>query len=445
MKKQIKTVVLSALAAVFLFSLAGCYSKTAQELYSLPQASEEYWKLQEQINGILDADAEYASPKSGANRQAVQLQDLNGDGVDEAIAFFSVTGERPLKIYIFRRVDGDYEVYGFIEGDGTAIDSITYTDMDGDGSQEIIVGWQMSATLQMLDVYSIHGFQPTHLVNSDYSALTVADMNGDGNDDLVVLRISDSSLSGGAEVYSLQSDGEIVSSSASLSQGVEALSRVRSGRLSNGMPAVYVESVYGESNVITDILINNDGQLSNITADQVSGVSDETVRTYAVYCSDINNDGVLEVPFPILLQTQSETNYYVIDWYAYSSTGDRDKVLTTYHNYWDEWYLVLPDDWENNITLRREDAVSGERELIYSYIRDGTDEAEDFLIIYKLSGDNREERARLAGRFLLVTEGETIYAAEILADEGDIPLTIDSTLIKDNFHIIYSDWITGAT
>jgi hypothetical protein len=276
--KGIKTVVLIALTAAFLFSMTGCYNQSTQELYSLPQASEEYWKLQEQINAILAGGAEYASPKSGSNRQAVQLQDLNGDGVDEAIAFFSVTGEHPLKIYIFRRVDGDYEAAGFIEGDGTAIDSITYADMDGDGSQEIIVGWQMSASLQMLDVYSTRDLQLTHLVNSDYSAYTVSDMDNDGDADLVILRISDSSLSGGVEVYSLQSDGEIVNATASLSQGIETLSRVRSGKLSDGTPALYVESVYSGSNIITDILTMQDGLLLNITSDPASGVSDETIR-----------------------------------------------------------------------------------------------------------------------------------------------------------------------
>ena len=97
--------------------LGGCFSQSVDELYRAPRAPDDYLKLDERINEVLNAGGEYAAPLTGELTQKVQLQDLDGDGVQEAIAFFRVSAdERPLKIYIYRQVEEDYEVAAIIEG-----------------------------------------------------------------------------------------------------------------------------------------------------------------------------------------------------------------------------------------------------------------------------------------------------------------------------------------
>lgn len=445
MVPSIKNIFKLIIILSFALMLTGCYNRATEELFSLPQASEEYLKLQEKINTILAADAEYAAPVSGSNRQSVQLQDLNNDGMDEAIAFFSVAGDKPMKIYIFKSNEGTYEEATVINGEGTAIDSISYTDMNGDGFMEIVVGWQMSATLKLIQVYSIVDFQSASILSSDYSEYTISDLDLDGNSDVVVLRLLDTSQTGELEMFSLTSDGEVVSEKANLSRGITAVSRVRSSTLFDGSPAIYIESLYAGSSLITDIFVYRYGSLLNITANRITGISEDTVRLYNVYCSDINDDDVLEVPYPRILQSQTDTIYYAIDWYSYNSMRKKVLTETTYHNYYDGWYLILPDDWKENITVRRQDTVYGERAIVFSRALGEDKPVEDFLVIYSLSGENREERAVIDERFVIVAEEETIYAAEILVPLTDFELTINRQLIISNFYIIYSDWITGAT
>jgi hypothetical protein len=162
-----------------------------------------------------------------------------------------------------------------------------------------------------------------------------------------------------------------------------------------------------------------------------------------VYTADINRDGLMEIPAPELLPPQSETNYYAINWNSFDRFGAGRLVMTTYHNYSDGWYLILPEDWRGKITVRREDAAPGERTLVFSYVR-GAESVADFLRIYTLSGDNREERARLSGRFRLLEEGDTSYTAELLPGWEGLPLTLSRELVTENFKRNYSDWITGA-
>jgi hypothetical protein len=137
------------------------------------------------------------------------------------------------------------------------------------------------------------------------------------------------------------------------------------------------------------------------------------------------------------------TVYYLIDWYDYKTNGKSTKVCTTYTNYSDYWNLVIPNEWTDVITVRRQDVLSGERTIIFSYIGSGLDRQVDFLEIYTLSGDNRDERATSGNRFVLARDDETIYAAEILRD--NIRLNVSEELIRENFSILYSEWQTGET
>jgi len=418
---------------------------TADELYSLPQASEEYLRLQGHINSILNLGAQFLPPTGGPNRQAVQLKDLNGDGINEVIAFFTVPGESALRIYIFEMVDGDYAVAEVIEGVGTGIESVRYTDMDGDGTMELIVGWQMGAVLKRMSIYSIKEFHSVLLAGADYSELAVYDLQGSGYDDVIVIRLPTQEAGAVAEVFTLMPDGEVVSAETRLSSGIDTILRVLTGKLIDGVPAVFVESEgrFDEGGIVTDICVYRGGSLLNVSAKGPSGISEETVRTL-FQSSDINKDGIIKVPMPRRLRAQSETAYYAIDWYAFNSQGHSSLALTTYHNTFDEWFLILPFDWRGRVSVRREDIVLGERTVIFSYIAGEEGPYEDFLKIYKITGDMREERGGSPGRVMLLSEGAAVYAFELLAEPNSFGLSFSDSLIKENFRLIYSEWISGT-
>jgi len=425
--------------------LTACLSVRADELYRLPEFSEEYIKLQNQLDAILTLGAEYSPPTSGLNRQTVQYVDLDNSGVNEVIAFFAVPSNGTLQMYIFQNIDGDYVVAETIEGVGAAFDSVRYIDMDGDGVREIMIGWQMSSALKYLSVYSLKDFDAVLLAKADYSMIAIDDFSEDGNDDIVVLRLPTEEIGAVAEVFIMMPDGEIVSAEARLSNGIEVISRVLTGKLTDGATAVFVDSEgkFDNGNLITDICVLKDDSLVNISAAVQSGVSEETIRSRQ-QSSDMRGDGVITVPIPRLLKAQSETAYYAIDWYAFASAGRSTLALTTYHNNFDEWYLILPYDWRGKVSVRREDIFAGERTVIFSYITEGESPYEDFLKVYRLSGDMAEERARFPGRTMLLKEDIAVYAFELLAPPDSFGLTFDEALIKENFRLIYSEWLTGT-
>ena len=445
MKKKLANLIKLALVSSLIVLLAGCFTMTTEELYSMPQLPEEYQDLQMLIDGLFAEGAEYSAPATGSNRSAVQLQDINHDGSDEAVAFLNFPGEEsPLKIYIFSRVGNDYVPSAVLEGEGTSIDSVDYVDMDGDGVDEIIVGWQLGSGISMLYAYSVKDFQVVPLISTDYSEYTVCRMNtANENRSIMVFRLPALDATGQVEVYSLNRGGEIVSAASALSSGVESISRIRSGRLLDDEFAVYVESTLTTGALATDIFVYSDMELRNIVLDSDTGVSDSTVRTYNIYSRDLNGDGVLEVPSPVPIAYQNEqVAYWLVDWYAYRASSVKSLMMTTYHNLSDGWYLEIPEEWHDNITVHREDASSGERAIVFSRYNTREGAWIDFLAIYAITGDNRMERAATDGRILLDTSDSTAFAAKIL-DTGTGGYQVKAGLIQNNFHIIYAEWMIG--
>ena len=142
------------LPAFVMLLLSGCLFRPPDDLYRLPEMSAGYDQLNETIRAVRSSlEAEYgvstdvATIVSGDNTATIQLQDLDGDGEREsAVTFLQVPGvEKSLKIYIFRQVGEDYQVAGVVEGDGSAIYAVDYIDLNGSGTKELVVSWQISA------------------------------------------------------------------------------------------------------------------------------------------------------------------------------------------------------------------------------------------------------------------------------------------------------------
>ena len=431
--------ILLLLLGAALLTLCGCgLSGDIDELYSLPQMADEYMELQRAIDDVLSGGAVYSAPVDGVHGQSVQLCDLNGDGEEEAVAFFAADGEKPLKICFFRRSAGKYEKAAVIEGAGSSIESIDYEDLDGDGWMEAIVGWGMGGDLKMLEIYTLKGFQVASIAAADYSRYLTADMNGDGRRELLAVRRGSVEASGSVTLYAVAGDGETSFATEKLSAGLDGITKLAVGALKDRPGALFVEGSC-QGGLVTDILTYEDGVLKNITLDPATGVSQGTLRSSTAAFQDLAGDENYLIPIPRPLPAQGETVYRVLDWYGYNSRGKRTIVTTTYHNYSDSWYLILPDSW-GEISLRREDSDVGERAVVFSFWNGEGQPVTDFLAIYTLSGENREELAAREGRSVIHSGGETIYAAELRLSREEWPEAPDMAWLRQNFRPIYAEW-----
>lgn len=412
------TALLAALLLALL--LAGCSAAGAERLYALPRLTGEYVRLEELIDGYVSGGGEYAAPQGGAHRQSVQLRDLDGDGVSEAVAFLADSAHTPV-VCVYRLGEtGDYELFGEIEGAGGAVGSVEYADLTGDGAEELALLWQLSGDVRLLAVYSVGGTGVTQLMSADCSAFFVSDLDGDGRSELLDLALDDAS--GTLTLYVFDEHGKAESSAASLSAGITDVLRARVGYLSDGAAALFIESSWQDGELITDVFTAGSAGLANITLG--AGGRSGTLRAAGAFASDINADRVMELP---------EASGVLFNWYSLDSLGRRTLALTTYHDYDDGWYLALPDSFlDGSLRVTTDDALAGETETTFSL------GGEDVLTIYTLTGENRLDRAGEDGRVLLAESGATVYAAAITA-----PDTVTAEDVAASFRLIYAEWQTG--
>lgn len=437
--------VLAVLLALSFLPLGGC-SAEPETLYRLPKLPGGYYELQRAIEQVLASGAEHISPASGFNRQAVQLTDIDADGEAEGIAFFHFNEEQPLRIYIFKKEEDRYKVAGIIKEDGEAVDSISFADLTGSGSSEIIVGLQAGkGALKAISVYSMTSGSPVELMSSDYSDYTAYDIDGDTRNELLLIRHDPVGMTGVVEEYVYRDNALKLWSSAQLSEGIESLKRVKTGYLMNQTPALYVAGLLEKDEILTDVLACRYGKLTNISINEQTHMSGETLRQYTVYATDIDGDGVLDLPQAEKLppyDTEGRTgDFWKINWHCYDLSGETKYVLSTYHNFTDGWYLELPQAWEKNLVMTRRDTLSGERATVFAFL-DAQRKAQDVLTIYTLTGDYREQRAKADGRFVIMRRSDTVIAAKLWnTAPADFALTREQVI--DAFKLISRDWLTG--
>ncbi len=428
--------------------LSGCTFRSGDALLFPPKPMQFYEQLKKPLAGLLGPDTEYAPPTSGYNRQSIQSVDLNGDGVPEALVFLRTkTADQPLRVYIFEQQGDEYVQTGVIAGSGDVIDSVDYTNFSGSGNMDIVIGWRIGSVLKVLTVHSFVGDAPVELMSAHYTQYSILDLNENQTPELVLIKLDEQTMTGRADFFQYTGGEFAVASSAPLSLGVEAVRRVRPGKLIDGCPALLVTSQYQGKSYVTDVLVCRQQTLVNVSLNMETGVSDETIVPLELYATDIDADGTIDVPHFVELpfyddSVSTDTVMYLVCWRAYDSSGRLSDTLTTYHSVSGGWYLVLPDRWLGQLTAARSDNA-GLRTTVFALLREG-EAPVDLLYIYVVAQSagspvNPGENLLMFDRTDSVILAELPPVAPALLYEQ-----MSESELRSALHLIPAEWLAGV-
>ena len=406
-------ILLTGLSALLAALLTGCGFSDAsvEELFTLPRMAEEYTGLTKELDDLIAQGYEYASPTGGRNIQSVQMVDLDGDGQQEALAFFRMSSdEKPLKI-----------------------DSVYYQDLNGDGRRELIVGWRISAEVQTVAVYTV-AREPVVLMSSGYSRFTMQDLNSDGIPSLLVLRTDGNSQSV-AEFYGWQDEQMGVAYRCVLSSSMASLNRgsMVSGRLNADTPALFITGVDEQGMAVTDILVFRSelGLVNLALTGSSTGVSNAVFAYRQLPPQDIDGDGSIEIPDPDPSWSGEQTDG-LVRWMRCSGDGELSVAAETYHSLSCGWYLNIPESWWDWNVEAVTGSISNENQLNLNINGDPV------LSIYTITGENRENRGRMGTRFVLRRQTATVYAAELY--DAASYYGMNEELLRNGFSLIAGSW-----
>ena len=203
-----------------------------------------------------------------------------------------------------------------------------------------------------------------------------------------------------------------------------------------------VTGVEENSRAVTDILTYREPDLTNIVLSSSTGVSTQISRFLNLQPTDVNGDGITEVPRPAeLLSTAGEDTYWKIYWFSYAADGTPTQQAITYHNQSDSWYLLIPEAWDTHFTVRQDSSSATERATtFYSVNNGGVGEA--LFTVYTLTGSDREARAAKAGRSILRLQPDTIYAVDFTEAYSQWRFAVDQEDLAGQFRPILAQWNT---
>lgn len=450
MKGVLKAILLAALLSAASM-LSGCTLLYGDSLLALPSLPAEYVELQKEINKVLSTGAVSAAAESGGNRQAIQLVDIDGDGVNETVAFFrEQDGNYLIKAY--KKDQENYVEIGTARAVGLTLHSIYYPVVSATGQRCLAVCWGIDESNNYgMDVYSFGVDGMTSILNVQYSGIFVGDLYDDGLDELCFSVRDQMTGQLALRVYSFSGGGYVMDGETPLCSEARGVLRMSLGISGGGTQALFLDSSASGGGYVTDVIAysGRKGRLTNITSGADGHDGMDTWRAIEAYSSDIDGDGVTEVPRAYATETAYSDDKNRLEWIEFSASG-RESRLKTYHMPSDGWYLKWPENWDDNIMVQttRYSRMSKTVFFLPGDEFDGSavptpDEKNTLLTIYVFSGDNRQaylsvyEAQELAGR-------DGVLYAYSFGAAGETKYGLDDQSIKESFVKIDNEWTSEA-
>ncbi len=347
------------------FCLCGCNFFTADtaELLSPPALTGDMLPIDKAIRESVKEDYTPQYPSRGDHRSAVVLHDTNKDGVMEAFAFYStLTDDTPVMNINFIESKGEkWKSAAVASITAGGVDRIDFWDLNHDGVDEILVGWEIYGTSELqLAVYSIEKNELKRLMLEQYTHFVPCDLDDNDLGEIVILRSFPSESKNTAHRF-LYDNGKIKQAGGcDLDSTAKTLNHPVLSNLSSGKPAIYIDEIKGVG-AVTEVIFLEKGNLVNPMMDINIKETTLTLRSASIDCRDINGDSVLEIPvqreIPSITGGSSGEIQYLTDWCSFN--GEKlTSQLATIMNLNDRYYYCVPQKWLGNIAVMKNDDTS---------------------------------------------------------------------------------------
>ena len=356
---------LSLAACGLLGLLPGCSfpvtdNMQVEDLLRAPRLSGDYGALQSALNDWLGESAQLKYPMQGELLSPFLLQDLDGDGEQDAAVLYTTAQSSNVCIaFLQKDAAGAWKVQQTIEGLADTVDNVRLAQLQDGNAVQLVVGYLAAQGDSYLAVYSYEHGEVNAILEQSYEQYLVEDITGGGNEDLILM----STLEDGGvqiELLTVNRDGSfqqvaVMGLSADKFSGCAS---VAAGAGADGRHYLVLDGWTGISgNNLASVLLcydENSQQMVPATGISSQRLYNASLRNVPTLVSrDLDGDGIVEIPTQpdeagLLNLSQSRRMDFIV-WMDYTSSHPEKSfgLLDEETN----CYIELPAEWEGNLKL----------------------------------------------------------------------------------------------
>lgn len=325
---------LLCLISVMLFSACSPFDFfSADDLLKPPKLTGEQAQLQHEFESAVGDNVALLSPLTGDYRSAYIICDTNADGSEEAVVFYMNGGaDKIIHMHLLVKIGSEWRSADDITGSGSEVYKVEFCNLDNDSSLEVAVTWTVSDTKRdkTVTVYKLSdsgsgAFTFNPLATFQIFDYIIINADADGINELFYLYYDTANEKAGAYVRMLKfSEKEttlIPMSEVKLSSLITSLVSFRYDVKADSIE-LFIDCLAGENTYFSEIVVYDKNSHSMSCPIEALGLDPLTLtkRSSAMLSSDVNDDGLIEIPVE-LVSSQS---------YEYVGEETEKKPLTLY-------------------------------------------------------------------------------------------------------------------
>lgn len=434
---KIKKTLAIIMAFCMAFILCGCdLFDDANELLSPPELSGEMAPIAKALEKIAGKDCDLKYPADGEYRSAIVLEDINGDAIYEAFAFYSTSDDEMTTMHInaICQIDGKWTSVADKTTVATGVEKIEFCDLDGDENKELVIGWNVNGTSEkQLSLFTFKDQVLSQQLVQSYTGFLCCDLDKDQKYELFVHLLNTSEKTNKAMVFSYNKEQIEQTATCIMDSSVKSAEKPILAALSNGQRAIYIDEIKGVGSV-TEVLYFSNGELVNPLLDEESLENISTFRAASLETQDINADNVLEIPIASDLPnaiSDGEKLYYT-NWCSFNGELLSVKMVTIVNTV-DGYYLTVPSTMIGHIAVYKDTENHVRR--FYHYDPENSVLGKELFTITAIKSSKWDKEVFDRGNMVeIVRKDETVFVATLGAGAKAFAITIDT--IKNTFYLV---------
>lgn len=441
MNRFIKTI---PVIAMLMLTSCSAINFGVEGLINAPKLTKLQSEIHEALVKSIGSDITLKYPKSGDNRSAYVVSNIDDEDGKEAIVFYEYnnnTKKEGLWLNVLDcNEDNEWESVSEIACPGSDISQVIISPIGKGRKKNVIVGYQsISGDEKALDVYRFENNELNSICSDTYSVIETFDINNDKSKELVIIqkKVTEEHDGYKAAFYEMTDNELVKSDSINMSDDVVSYVNYTVGKTGDKTQTLYLDYMTSDNTLKTEMIFYKDGKLVNVAKGNADNFSQNSTRPSGYYSMDIDNDDVIEIPcahdmlgYEKAVEKDIE---YMTAWSVYDEkTNSLKEKLAGYYSVPDGYVMAYPSRWNDMVTVKK-DSSSGEV-VFYKYNGDVNAEMTELMRVAAISNTDREEY--LKNSYELIESKEQMDYMLKLPDNGDEPLILTIDEIKNSFFIV---------